>query len=216
MYNTSFSNCSQYLDHAEWLRLSDILNEWCKLDQSCKKIKELAILGACENQQIEYTRNDGKSFDDPVMELYGRGLLLINKRSFNRWKAKFENKEQNFNKKNQNSISLLDFLRNEDAEYISISDAIDSIHHHLGVDHDISKAVQLLNLAIGRAEEPPSIYKKDDFKSWMPVILRNHYNGDFMEAPNPSDQAKLEVIHYLVNKIIEKREAEDLDNDLPF
>ena len=28
MYNTSFSNCSQYLDHAEWLRLSDILNEY--------------------------------------------------------------------------------------------------------------------------------------------------------------------------------------------
>ena len=50
----------------------------------------------------------------------------------------------------------------------------------------------------------------------MPVILKNQYNGDFMEAPNPSDQAKLEVIHYLVNKIIEKREAEDLDNDLPF
>ena len=61
MYNFNNSDCSQYLESAEWLRLSDILNEWCKLDQSCKKIKELAILGACENQQIEYTRNDGKS-----------------------------------------------------------------------------------------------------------------------------------------------------------
>ncbi len=216
MYNFNNSDCSQYLESAEWLRLSDILNEWCKLDQSCKKIKELAILGACENQQIEYTRNDGKSFDDPIMELYGRGLLLINKRSFNRWKVKFENKEQSFNKNNKSSISLLDFLKNEDAEYISISDAIDSIHHYLGANQDISKAVQLLNLAIGRADEPPSIYKKDDFKSWMPVILKNQYNGDFMEAPNPSDQAKLEVIHYLVNKIIKKREVEDLDNDLPF
>ncbi len=150
------------------------------------------------------------------MAIYGRGLLLINERSFNRWKAKFENKEQSFNKKNQNSISLLDFLKNEDAEYIGISEVIDSIHHYLGVDQSISKAIQLLNLAIGRAEEPPSIYKKDDFKSWMPVILANKYNGDFMEASNPSDQAKLEVIHYLVNKIIEKREAEDLDNDLRF
>ena len=146
MYGTSFSDCSQYLDHAEWLRLSDILNEWCKLDQSCKKIKELAILGACENQQIEYKRNDGKDFDDPVIDLYGRGLLLINKRSFNRWKSKFENKEQSFNKKNQNSTSLSEFLKNADAEYISINEAIDSIHHHLGTDQDISKAVQLLNL----------------------------------------------------------------------
>ena len=216
MYGTSFSDCSQYLDHAEWLRLSDILNEWCKLDQSCKKIKELAILGACENQQIEYKRNDGKDFDDPVIDLYGRGLLLINKRSFNRWKSKFENKEQSFNKKNQNSTSLSEFLKNADAEYISINEAIDSIHHHLGTDQDISKAVQLLNLAIGRADEPPSIYKNDDFKSWMPVILKNQYNGDFMEAPNPSDQAKLEIIHYLVNKIMEKRKAEELGDDLPF
>lgn len=216
MYNTSFSDCSQYLDHAEWLRLSDILNEWCKLDQSCKKIKELAILGACENQQIEYKRNDGKDFDDPVIDLYGRGLLLINKRSFNRWKSKFENKEQSFNKKNQKSTSLSEFLKNADAEYISINEAIDSIHHHLGTDQDISKAVQLLNLAIGRADEPPSIYKNDDFKSWMPVILKNQYNGDFIEAPNPSDQAKLEIIHYLVNKIMEKRKAEELDDDLPF
>lgn len=216
MYNTSFSDCSQYLDHAEWLRLSDILNEWCKLDQSCKKIKELAILGACENQQIEYKRNDGKDFDDPVIDLYGRGLLLINKRSFNRWKSKFENKEQSFNKKNQKSTSLSEFLKNADAEYISINEAIDCIHHHLGTDQDISKAVQLLNLAIGRADEPPRIYKNDDFKSWMPVILKNQYNGDFMEAPNPSDQAKLEIIHYLVNKIMEKRKAEELDDDLPF
>lgn len=216
MYSTSFSDCSQYLDHAEWLRLTDVLNDWCKQDQSCKEIKKLAILGACEKQEIEYTRNDGKSFDDPVMELYGRGLLLINKRSFNRWKSKFENKEQIFNKKNQNSISLADFLKNADAEYISISEAIDSIHHHLGSNQDISKAVQLLNLAIGKADEPPSIYINDDFKSWMPVILKNQYNGDFMEAPNPSDQAKLEIIHYLVNKIMKKRKTEELDDDLPF
>ena len=54
------------------------------------------------------------------------------------------------------------------------------------------------------------------FTTWLTFRLRSKNNGDFMEAPNPSDQAKLEVIHYLVNKIIEKREVEDLDNDLPF
>ncbi|ENT3301998.1 TPA: hypothetical protein NEQ15_001087 [Acinetobacter baumannii] len=216
MYNLNDSDCSQYLDSAEWLRLSDILNEWCKLDHSCKKIKELAILGACENQQIEYMRNDGKTFEDPVVELEGRGLLLINKRSFNRWKIKFENKEKDFDKKNQNSISLLDFLKNEDAEYISISDAIDSIHRHLGSSQDISMAVQLLNLAIGRANEPPNIYKKDDFKSWIPIVLTSEYHGDFIEAPNPSDQAKLKTIHYFLNKVLQSRLTKDLDDDLPF
>ncbi len=214
MYNFKDSDCSQYLDSAEWLRLSDILNEWCKLDQSCKKIKELAILGACENQQIEYMRNDGKTFEDPVVELEGRGLLLINKRSFNRWKTKFENKEKSFNKKN--NISLLEFLKNEDAEYISINEAIDSIHHHLGLNQDINMAVQLLNLAIGRSAEPPNIYKKDDFKSWIPIILTSEYNGDFIEAPNPSDQAKLKTIHYFVNKVLQDRLSKELDDDLPF
>jgi len=39
MYNTGYSDCSQYMDSAEWLRLSGILNDWCKLDQSCKEIR---------------------------------------------------------------------------------------------------------------------------------------------------------------------------------
>lgn len=64
------------------MRLTDILNDWCKLGQSCKEIKKLAILGACEREKIEYTRKDGKSFNDPVIDLYGRGLLLIHERSF--------------------------------------------------------------------------------------------------------------------------------------
>lgn len=219
MYNTSFSDCSQYLDHAEWLRLSDILNEWCKLDQSCKKIKELAILGACENQQIEYKRNDGKDFDDPVIDLYGRGLLLINKRSFNQWRLKFEKKEQKFNQENKNnssSKSFLDALDETDNEYISIENVLDAIHKNIGTQLDISKAVKVLNNAIGQAFSPPTIYKNDDFKGWIPVVLRNEYNGDFMDAPNPADQKKLETIHYLVKKVIEKKKSEELDDDLPF
>ncbi|MBJ8452859.1 hypothetical protein I6M90_16050 [Acinetobacter bereziniae] len=220
MYNTGYSDCSQYMDSAEWLRLSDILNDWCKLDQSCKEIKKLAILGACERHEIEYDRNDGKSFDDPVNDLYGRGLLIINKRSFNQWKLKFENKEQKFNRENKNkgnsSQSFLDALDQSNNEYISIEEVLDAIHRNIGTQHSINKAIQVLNTAIGQAFTPPIIYKKDDFKGWIPVVLRNEYNGDFMDAPNPADQAKLETIHYLTKKVIEQKITKDLDDDLPF
>lgn len=43
-----------------------------------------------KERKIEYTRNDGKSFNDPVIDLYGRGLLLIHERSVKKWKIKFE------------------------------------------------------------------------------------------------------------------------------
>ena len=210
MFNNYSNDCLRYSDHAEWLRLSDILNDWCKLDRTCREVKESAILGACENGEIEYTRNDGKTFDDPVIELYGRGLLLINKQSFNHWKQKIENK------KNNNAKSLLEFINNADDEYITIEKAIDAIHQHIGKNLDISKAIQALNLAIGQADKPPSIYKKDDFKGWVPVVLKNEYNGDFLEASNPSDQAKLSIIHYLINKVMEAKKQKELDDELPF
>lgn len=219
MYNTDYSDCSQFIDSAEWLRLTDILNDWCKLDQSCKEIKKLAILGACDRREIDYVRNDGKDFDDPVIELYGRGLLLINKRSFNQWKQKFENKEQKFNQKNKannSSKSFMDVLNDTDNEYISIENVLDAIHKNIGTHQSINKAVQILNSAIGQSFAPPSIYKKDDFKGWIPVVLRSEYNGDFMDAPNPADQSKLETIHYLTKKVVEQKIAKELDNDLPF
>ena len=89
------------------------------------------------------------------------------------------------------------------------------------VDHSsfgtaiIGRTLESEGFSVGIIAQP-DWSKNDDFKSWMPVILKNQYNGDFMEAPNPSDQAKLEIIHYLVNKIMEKRKAEELDDDLPF
>jgi hypothetical protein len=216
MYNNGYSDCSQYFASAEWLRLSDILNDWCKFDQTCKEIKKLAILGACERQEIEYAINDGKTFDDPVTELYGRGLLLINKRSFNSWKIKFENKNSPTLQKNSSSKSFLDALHESDSEYISVEDVLVAIHKNIGTQHSLNKAVQVLNTAIGQALTPPTIYKRDDFKGWVPVILSNAYSSDFMEAPNPADQSKLETIHYLTKKIVEQKTSKELDDDLPF
>lgn len=216
MFNNYNNDCSKYSDHAEWLRLSDILNDWCKSDKTCREVKQLAILGACENGEIEYTRNDGKDFDDPVIELQGRGLLLINKRSFQIWKQKIENKNSSPIQVRGKHQNFIDFLSNSDSDYISIEDAINSIHKHIGTEYDVSVAVKALNRAIGESKEPPRIYKNDDFKGWIPVILKNTYNGDFMEAPNPSDQSKLEIIHYLISKVMTAKEQREQDNDLPF
>lgn len=216
MYNNYSNDCSKYSDHAEWLRLPDILNEWCKADRTCREVKELAILGACENGEIEYTRNDGKTFDDHVVELYGRGLLLINKRSFSHWKQKIENKKPPIPQNKNTPKSLLDLVNSADDEYITIENAIDAIHQYIGNHLDITKAIQALNSAIGQAFEPPRVYKKDDFKGWVPVILKNQYNGDFMDASNPSDQSKLEIIHYLISQIMDARKQKELDDDLPF
>ncbi|NAR56433.1 hypothetical protein GPS50_05830 [Acinetobacter haemolyticus] len=104
----------------------------------------MAILGACENGEIEYTRDDGKTFDDPVIDLQGRGILLINKNSFNEWKNRIEQKNTPLNK-TASKTNLLDFVNSIDAEYISIGDAIDAIHKHIGLNQDINKAVQVLS-----------------------------------------------------------------------
>ena len=221
MFDSNLDNCSRYLEYAEWLRLTDILDDWCKLDASCKEIKKLAILGACEKQEIEYTRNDGKSFDDPVMELYGRGLLLINKRSFNNWKIKFEQKEQTRITQKNNTATptngFLEALSNHDDEYISIESVIDAIHLKIGSQQSLDKVVRILNTAIGQSLTPPTVYKLDDFKGWTPIVLKNAYNGDFKEASNAADQATLETIHYLVSKIaVQRVERQELEDDLPF
>lgn len=216
MYNKYDNDCSKYSEHAEWLRIPDILSDWCKADRACREVKELAILGACENGEIEYIRSDGKTFDDPVMELHGQNLLLINKQSFNHWKAKIDTPQNAIQPKKTISKTLLGLIDNSDSEYISINEAIEVIHRHIGTHHDSSKAVQILNLAIGGAKNPPRVYKKDDFKGWLPVVLKNKYNGDFMEVTNPSDQAKLEIIHYLIGKIMDARKQVDFDDELPF
>ncbi|MCF9046329.1 hypothetical protein [Acinetobacter nectaris] len=124
-------------------------------------MKQRAILGACERGEIEYTRSDGKSFDDPVIDLHGRGILLINKHSFNEWKKtieKVKTKEVNTNNLNTTYSNFDDFLKSFDEEYISIKDLVNAIHKHIGLNQPIEKAYQVLTSAIGRSEEKPHIF----------------------------------------------------------
>ncbi|MFC1397295.1 hypothetical protein [Acinetobacter lactucae] len=218
MYN-DHNNCSGYSEYAEWLRLSDILNEWCKADRTCREVKQLAILGACENGEIAYTRSDGKNFDDPVIDLQGRGILLINKSSFNEWKNRIEQIET-LSITTQPHTNLLDFLNSIDSEYISIGDAIDAIHKHIGLDQDINKAIQVLNLAIGKAPNKPNIYKRYDFSGWEKVTITQQYGSVaihwFAQDQYITEVKKTNTIRGAIDLEINTRRQKELDDELPF
>ncbi|MCP9270083.1 hypothetical protein M5U04_18845 [Xenorhabdus sp. XENO-1] len=82
-------NCEQYWNHANWVPVKVLIDEWCKSDQACKEAKRMAILSACEKGLVCYMRSDGKTWDDPINELYGRDILLIDKESFLEWVSQF-------------------------------------------------------------------------------------------------------------------------------
>ncbi|HEJ9662844.1 TPA: hypothetical protein SMN37_003586 [Proteus mirabilis] len=82
-------NCEQYWEHANWVPVNVLVDEWCKSDKVCKEAKKMAILSACERGHINYMRSDGKTWDDPINDLYGRGILLIDKESFLEWVSQF-------------------------------------------------------------------------------------------------------------------------------
>lgn len=211
MYINYSNDCSRYSDYAEWLRLSDILNDWCKTDITCREVKRLAILGACENGEIEYTRDDGKTFDDPVIDLQGRGILLINKNSFNEWKNRIEHKNT-APIKTVSKTNLLDFVNSVDAEYISIGDAIDAIHKHIGLNQDINKAVQVLSLAIGKAAMKPNIYKKDNLRGWEKGTLHRQHVAAFQPKINVPESDK----PLTIKNAIDLEMARRFDDELPF
>lgn len=213
MYNNYSNDCSIYSEHAEWLKLSDILNDWCKADRTCREIKQMAILGACENGEIEYTRSDGKTFDDPVIDLQGRGILLINKKSFNDWKNKIGQPNPIHNSSvNTTTQSLRDFLNTVDSEYIDINDLVNIIHNKIGLDKDISSAYQILNLAIGLSEDKPHVYKKDNFKGWQKGVLTHATKRSFKAKQFVMENEKT----YTLSNAIQIAQNERFEDDLPF
>lgn len=83
--NWPTNNCDPYWEHADWLPPWYILDHWCQQDALCRQAKQQALLSACERGDINYRRSDGKTFDDPIHELSSRGILLIERDSFDAW-----------------------------------------------------------------------------------------------------------------------------------
>lgn len=90
--NLANDTCDRYWDDADWLPPSYILDRWCKQDGGCRHAKQQALLTACERGDVHYRRSDGKTFDDPVYELSARGILLVERESFDAWATGVEGK----------------------------------------------------------------------------------------------------------------------------
>lgn len=80
------TKCSQYWLKSDYLPADTILDYWCEgRGDECRTAKKFALIAACEREEIEYTRSDGKDFKDPVELLIGSGVLLIKRESFESW-----------------------------------------------------------------------------------------------------------------------------------
>ncbi|MCG9077459.1 hypothetical protein [Laribacter hongkongensis] len=86
------SSCDPYWEHADWLPPWYILDQWCQQDARCRHAKQQALLSACERGEIDYRRSDNKTFDDPIHELSSRGILLIDRNSFDAWATTVDGK----------------------------------------------------------------------------------------------------------------------------
>jgi hypothetical protein len=82
---SSNNTCERYWDDADWLSPTYILEHWCQQDTRCWHAKQQALFSACERGEVKYRRSDGKTFDDPVDELARRGILTIERASFEGW-----------------------------------------------------------------------------------------------------------------------------------
>lgn len=77
----------QYWEHARWVPVNMLVNEWSKADGGSRTTKRGAILTACERGEIECSRSDGKSWSESIDELYAKGVLMVSKSSFLAWVA---------------------------------------------------------------------------------------------------------------------------------
>lgn len=89
------NDCSKYWALADYLPLTQVVEYWCQksgyADAGCIEAKKAAIVAQCACGAIRYGRSDGKTFNDPPADLAGRGILTIERASFDSWvEANFE------------------------------------------------------------------------------------------------------------------------------
>ena len=92
--NFSQQNCNAFWAEAEYLPIQALVDYWCENDQDCYKAKFYALVAACDRDEIQYTRSDGKAFDDPIIDLANRQILLIHRESFEAWMSKFPDRKR--------------------------------------------------------------------------------------------------------------------------
>jgi len=87
------NDCSRYWLHSDYLPIDDVISYWCESDgfvvTHCRDAKRAAICTAVDKGQIQYRRSDGKPFDDTAFDLAIKGLLQIERSSFDVWAKQF-------------------------------------------------------------------------------------------------------------------------------
>ncbi len=85
-------DCKKYWALADFLPVETIVEYWCQKSgfhsAHCREAKIAAIVAACEKEEIRYGRSDGKDFRDSPTDLKGRGILTIERESFDSWVVK--------------------------------------------------------------------------------------------------------------------------------
>jgi hypothetical protein len=93
LINPQLKDCSIYWQHSDYLPLDAVVTYWCESSgfdaAHCREAKRSAICSAIEKKLIKFRRNDGLTFQDDVHELASRGILQIEKDSFNIWIEQF-------------------------------------------------------------------------------------------------------------------------------
>ena len=79
------NNCERYWALSDILPVDTVVDYWCNNDPNCKEAKRHALLSALEQGDVKYQRSDGKTFEDPVYDLYQRDLILVERESFLAW-----------------------------------------------------------------------------------------------------------------------------------
>ena len=153
------NDCSHIWAVSDYLPPEAILEYWCRGDARCRVAKEHAIMSACDKGRINFIRADGKSFsDDNARELARRGLLLIERTSFEKYAEIVDGgsplpateKEANAKSENNNNILvgallqiLLEKTDGKGKRYSTINsqqEMIDAIHDHCGTEGGLSKS----------------------------------------------------------------------------
>lgn len=85
----AMQDCNAFWAYADHLPIDQVIQYWCERSghnaQHCRDAKRAAIVAECERGNIQYRRSDGKTFTDPASDLAARGVLLIEKASFDAW-----------------------------------------------------------------------------------------------------------------------------------
>ena len=77
--------CGSYWSLSDHLPVDTVVDYWCSDRPDCREAKRYALLTALERGDVAFRRSDGKTFDDPVYQLYEQKLILVERDSFLEW-----------------------------------------------------------------------------------------------------------------------------------